>query len=771
MPPSIPHGEHCSRPYLLNPHERLVSKTCGRDLPVSSDMLDWLAVGWNLAMTISGAFLVSLSFRTWPLRFDRAQTVGHTLLAVFTALVLMIYPDPLIRHLPPLSPWEDMLSDLRYVPLVALMLAYRPGWALLAGIVVSAPQVVHALLAGQTSLAWPPLAVTGGVLLMTALQKRDLGILNFTVREAALRLPLIFLPCGLPFLFSPAADGSGWDVNPAPALMMVMVNLTGFLAGVMVLRSRFKLLAVSARLSQLAHTDPLTGLGNRRQLEQDLAKLPPGGHVLVMDLDYFKTINDRFGHDVGDEYLVSTAAALKTSLQRAGTQAGAGGRRKTGPFTAANPARQALSDQVYRIGGEEFALLSPSGGPEHASALAARVMDQVRQVRHRANPGGQITCSVGLARRREDESPQSALRRADAALMHAKANGRNRAETAELLAQVPVGGLPGTRSGPAARPAQPLLWEAIHASLSLAALDRDLTTHDWTRLLQAAILSVPGAESASINVRRGSRFVKCAQIGFDDVLLRLSHSEAEQLAWYGLGQDAWKRGQPRVLYGADIAAYSDNQAARDDNVSVHFQESGRVADLQASLCIPVLMDGDVVAHLNLDRSSDQRPFDEEDLRVARAFADQVTVLTVAARRRQALEEQRREQNWLVDFGLELLAVRDARSVTQCLISGLKALYGLDGAVVSGETPPVRTGPGQFTLVLESPRMVETRVLLWRDTEFSPQEQHLFAQAARSANTALHSLAMRDTALAEATPGDVKLSVAMEELATPKRVRR
>lgn len=740
---------------------------------LSSGMFDWLAVGWNLAMTVSGAFLVSLSFRTWPLRFDRAQAVGHTLLAVFTALILMVYPHALLRHVPPLDPWSDMLGDLRYVPLVALTLAHRPGWALLAGVVVSAPQVVHALLAGQTSLAWPPLAVTGGVLLLAALQKRNLGMLNFTLRGAALRLPLIFLPCGLPFLFNPVADGSGWHGNPAPALLTIMVNLTGFLAGIMVLRSKFKLLAVSARLSRLAHTDPLTGLGNRRQLEQDLATLPHGGHVLVMDLDYFKTINDRFGHDVGDEYLISTAAALNLSLpEDTGTRIGAGRQRKTGPIIRANLVKTTPTDYVYRMGGEEFALLSPSGSPEHASALAGRVMAQVRQVSHRANPGGQLTCSLGIARRQEGESPQSALRRADAALMHAKANGRNRAETAELLALIPAGRLPGIRSEPAARPAQPLLWEAIHASLSLAALDRDLTTQDWTRLLQAAILSVPGAESASINVRQGRRFVQCAQIGFDDTLLGMSHSEQEQLAWYGLGREAWTRGQPRVLYGADIAAYSDNQAARDDHLSVHFQENGRVAELQASLCIPVLMDGEVVAHLNLDRSSDQRPFDEEDLRVARAFADQVTVLTVAARRRHALEEQRREQEWLLSFSLELLSLRDARSVAQCLMNGLGALYGLGGRLISGETAAAaRTEPGQYTLVLKSPGMVDTRLLLWRDTGFSPREQQLLERATSAANTALHSLNMRDAALAEATPGKGTLSEAVPGQATPEQIRR
>ena len=85
---------------------------------LSSGMFDWLAVGWNLAMTVSGAFLVSLSFRRWPLRFDRMQALGHTLMTVVTVLLLGAYPHPLLVHTPPLLQWTDTFSDLRYVPLV-----------------------------------------------------------------------------------------------------------------------------------------------------------------------------------------------------------------------------------------------------------------------------------------------------------------------------------------------------------------------------------------------------------------------------------------------------------------------------------------------------------------------------------------------------------------------------------------------------------------------------------------------------------------------------
>ena len=144
------------------------------------------------------------------------------------------------------------------------------------------------------------------------------------------------------------------------------------------------------------------------------------------------------------------------------------------------------------------------------------------------------------------------------------------------------------------------------------------------------------------------------------------------------------------------------------------------------------------------------------------------MLTVAARRRHALEEQRREQEWLLSFGLELLSLRDARSVAQCLMNGLGALYGLGGRLISGETAAARTEPGQYILVLESPGMVDTRLLLWRDTGFSPREQQLLE---RAANAALHRLNMRDAAPAEAMPGEGTLSEAIPGQATPKQIRR
>lgn len=698
-------------------------------------MLDWLAVGWNLAMTVAGAFLVSLSFRRWPLNFGLNNAALHTLLTAVTIFMIGVYPHGLL-HLPAHAVGLGPFDSLIYVPLVTLMLAYAPGWALLAGL----PTIVTSLAtyhAGSLEGTGPLIAIAG-TLLVAALQKRSLNLLRFSDREAVLRLPLIFLPTGLPPLLA-----LGLRAGLLPALLLILLNLLGFLAGTLVLRSRFRLLATSARLSRQALTDPLTGLWNRRKLEHDLAELPTGGHVLLVDLDYFKTINDRFGHKVGDEYLTSAAAALHRALyelpQTATLGDNSGRRNRSGRRPG----------QAYRMGGEEFTLLIADPRTETATQLAEAVMRQVRELRHRANPGGRITCSVGLARRLPGELPQQTLRRADAALLHAKANGRDRLELAETQADTPDTGL-HTAS---ARPVQPLLWEAIHASLSLAALDRDLTTDDWTRLLQAAILSVPTAESGTINIRRGNHFVLCAQIGFDDRLLDIRHTEREQLEWYGLGTEAWKRGQARVLYGADIAVKSDAGELNpiDNEGHSEFRRFGRITELQSSLCIPVLMDGEVVGHLNLDRSSDQRPFDAENLRVARAFADQVTVLTVAAKRREALDLQQRGQEWLLEFSLSLLALSNANSVVQRLIGALEAQFGLQGQLTLGPArstlpEPVFADPlalPQYTLDLTWPEHPHAHLLLWRAASFSAHEERLMEQAARAASAAMTSLQVRN----------------------------
>ena len=145
--------------------------------------------------------------------------------------------------------------------------------------------------------------------------------------------------------------------------------------------------------------------------------------------------------------------------------------------------------------------------------------------------------------------------------------------------------------------------------------------------------------------------------------------------------------------------------------------------------------------------------------MARAFADQVTVLTVAARRRGTLTRQRREQAWLLDFSLELLTLSEAAEIAETLLARINALYGLQGTLVfgpptapEGEGPPGRPhldspdtldhGGLHFgSLRLDWPGAPGAHLLFPGHT-FGPQDQALLRQATRAANTALATLSLR-----------------------------
>ena len=168
--------------------------------------------------------------------------------------------------------------------------------------------------------------------------------------------------------------------------------------------------AANRELAALATEDPLTGLLNRRAFlraaERDRALAARTGaplSVVMLDLDHFKAINDRYGHAVGDEVLRATAAALT------------GASRKT--------------DRVARLGGEEFVLWLPDTPAAGAALLADKVRARLAEI---AVPGfdGRLTASAGVAAF-TGESLTDLLRRADAALYRAKDLGRNRTAVSE----------------------------------------------------------------------------------------------------------------------------------------------------------------------------------------------------------------------------------------------------------------------------------------------------------------------------------------------------
>ncbi|WP_372786711.1 PleD family two-component system response regulator [Phenylobacterium sp.] len=163
---------------------------------------------------------------------------------------------------------------------------------------------------------------------------------------------------------------------------------------------------------ELAVTDQLTGLHNRRYMESQLDALVRravvgGGDpvaLLVIDIDHFKKVNDGFGHAVGDEVLREFAVRLASNVR--------------------------AIDLPVRFGGEEFVVVMPETELEHAHRIAERIRLHVAGSPFRVMGGEElltVTISIGVAASlRAEDTPSKLIRRADEAMYEAKARGRNR---------------------------------------------------------------------------------------------------------------------------------------------------------------------------------------------------------------------------------------------------------------------------------------------------------------------------------------------------------
>jgi diguanylate cyclase (GGDEF)-like protein len=160
-------------------------------------------------------------------------------------------------------------------------------------------------------------------------------------------------------------------------------------------------------VEQAALTDALTGIPNKRAMDDALARAISLGNrhgqknsLILCDLDRFKTINDQHGHVMGDHVLQLAAKELQRAIRN--------------------------SDEVYRYGGEEFAILLPHTSEADAKAVADRIRQFVSTIRVNCGESDiDVTISCGVAMRLADEDAGQWLARADEALYQAKASGRN----------------------------------------------------------------------------------------------------------------------------------------------------------------------------------------------------------------------------------------------------------------------------------------------------------------------------------------------------------
>ena len=218
---------------------------------------------------------------------------------------------------------------------------------------------------------------------------------------------------------------AGYDMDEFEALSAALLALNDELSGACraLARSKRELELREQQIRVLSLTDALTGVGNRRRLDEALVSEAARASrydqplaLLILDIDHFKRVNDTWGHDTGDRVLKETGTMLLASLRE--------------------------SDIATRMGGEEFVVLLPATGVNQALASAERLREALGA--HDFNLPSRVTASFGVACLEPGESGPALLARADGALYTAKQQGRNRVVAAAPAVASAAGNTAGT---------------------------------------------------------------------------------------------------------------------------------------------------------------------------------------------------------------------------------------------------------------------------------------------------------------------------------------
>jgi diguanylate cyclase (GGDEF)-like protein len=183
----------------------------------------------------------------------------------------------------------------------------------------------------------------------------------------------------------------GWAIALVPRLLIGVA--VWMLLAVLIAELVARQLTLVGKLRHAAQTDALTGLGNRRNLDERVALTRPGDTIVICDLDHFKHLNDTQGHAAGDRVLAEFGAVLRACLR--------------------------ADDHAARYGGEEFALVLPAT----TAACAATMLRRLRRQWAILQPD--VAFSAGIANCHPDRSASQTLSAADHALYAAKTAGRN----------------------------------------------------------------------------------------------------------------------------------------------------------------------------------------------------------------------------------------------------------------------------------------------------------------------------------------------------------
>lgn len=324
--------------------------------------------------------MVSLVGLTYPYRSTEqpVHRAARWLLLAGAGLLLL-------HHSLSLSP--GVRTDLRFLPVALGTLLGGP----LYGLSVALPMVVYRFLLGGAGV-WPSTLAILLTLLASLYLSRQRNQFQLGSWPLLRNGFLIALAGNLPYALLPGTLSVFLITLPIKALTLLLM--------VLLLQTRFRLVGSFHDYRKMAYTDKLTSLGNRRKFDEDLkpGQADPPSFLLLLDIDHFKEVNDRYGHAFGDQVLAMTATLLRDHLRH--------------------------WDGAYRYGGEEFAVLLRHCTAEQAQQVAERVRQGVeRKIVQELNCV--VTVSVGAVSLPVRIQPNVSLRQADHALYSAKQAGRN----------------------------------------------------------------------------------------------------------------------------------------------------------------------------------------------------------------------------------------------------------------------------------------------------------------------------------------------------------
>ena len=323
-------------------------------------------------------------------------------------------------------------QDGSFAGVVVAIIPLHPIDATISGIVLGPKSAVNLLTLGGTILARSPplrtrLVNIGGSPTFERMKREGSGyFVGLAKVDHVERLYVFGRPQGLPLILDVARSTEEIMAPWWKRAILFGVSVVGLCAAILALahlfqRELIRRTRIEAELADLAATDGLTGLLNRRSFDDALrrewrrTRRTDGALALMMiDVDNFKAFNDLYGHVAGDKGLQTIAQLMKQNARR-------------------------TNDQAARVGGEEFAILMPDTGAHAAQerAEALRLAVAGMAIRHGGSAGGVLTISVGVITSAGVDNPEDLLKQADAALYQAKSGGRNMVFPLQVPALLP----------------------------------------------------------------------------------------------------------------------------------------------------------------------------------------------------------------------------------------------------------------------------------------------------------------------------------------------